>query len=175
MGLTEKKVLMVIANQSFRDEEYAEPRKIFEENGIKIIVASSSLSQAVGKFGLNVNPDVILSDVNAYDFDAIVFVGGPGASEYWQDTVSHQIIKKAVSEGKVVSAICIAPVTLANAGVLSGKKATVWSSEVGKIGAKGAYYTGNSVEVDGNIVTANGPEAAKDFGKAIVELLKTKY
>ena len=37
---------------------------------------------------------------------------------------------------------------------------------------EGAIYTGNSVEVDGKIVTGNGPTAAKEFGEKIAELLK---
>lgn len=174
MSLAGKKVLMVIANQNFRDEEYQKPREIFEKDGIEVEVASSHLSQAVGRFGLRANPDILLRDADAQNYDAIVFVGGPGSSEYWDDPVAHDIIREANLKRRVVAAICIAPVTLANADVLSGKKATVYSTEAGKIGAKGAYYTGNSVEIDGNIVTANGPEAANAFGEAIVGLLKIK-
>ena len=76
----------------------------------------------------------------------------------------------------MLSAICIAPVTLANSGVLKGKKGTVWTNEESKIEQKlidkGVNYTGKTVEIDGNIITANGPEAAEEFGKAIVNALK---
>jgi len=73
--------------------------------------------------------------------------------------------------GKVIGAICIAPVTLANAGLLKGRKATVWASEKARIETKGAIYTGADVQVDDNIVTANGPNAAKAFGEALLKLL----
>jgi protease I len=36
---------------------------------------------------------------------------------------------------------------------------------------KGAKYTGKSVEVDGNIITGNGPDAAREFGRAIAKAL----
>ncbi|GAJ17159.1 unnamed protein product, partial [marine sediment metagenome] len=72
------------------------------------------------------------------------------------------------------SAICIAPVTLANAGILDKKKATVFRSEVKAIKRKGAIYTGKVVEVDGNIITAEGPQAAEEFGKTIINLLLKK-
>jgi protease I len=62
-------------------------------------------------------------------------------------------------------------VTLANAGVLSGRRATVFSSEAGKLKAKGAEYTGAKVERDGKIITGSGPEAAEEFGRAIVKAL----
>ena len=105
------------------------------------------------------------------DYDAVVFVGGVGAQEYWADSTAHAIAKAAVDSGKVLGAICIAPVTLGNAGVLSGKRATVWSSERERLEAGGAVYTGADVEVDGRVVTASGPGAAKEFGKRIATLL----
>ena len=73
---------------------------------------------------------------------------------------------------KIIAAICIAPVTLANAGILNGKKATVFPSGKNDLIRNGAKYTGDSVTVDGNIITANGPMAAEAFGKKIVEMLK---
>jgi protease I len=94
-----------------------------------------------------------------------------GATEYWNDSQAIAIAKSAAGKGKLLGAICIAPVTLANAGLLEGKKATVWESEVDKLKAKGAKYTGAAVEVDGNVITANGPEAAAGFGSAIVVAL----
>jgi protease I len=58
-----------------------------------------------------------------------------------------------------------------NAGILNGKKATSFPSERDNINAVGTY-TGNAVEVDGKIITGNGPQAAKEFGKKIAESLK---
>lgn len=166
-----KRVVMIIAHQDFRDEELEEPTKLLEEQGAKVAVASSSMEQAQGMLGAQVLPDVLLENVKAADFDAVVFVGGKGASEYWNDAKAHQIAREASQNGKVLGAICLAPVTLANAGVLKGKKATVWESESSRLQKQGAHYTGAAVEVDGLIVTANGPEAAQEFGKALAAAL----
>ena len=166
-----KSILMIIAHQNFRDEEYQEPRQIFEARGAKITVASSSLEVAKGALGAQVKPDLLLKDAAVGDYDAIVFVGGPGAQEYWDDPVAHVIAQEAVAEGKVLAAICIAPATLAKAGVLKGKKATVFSSEAGALKAGGANYTGASVERDGLIITANGPQAAAEFAEEIAKAL----
>ena len=75
-------------------------------------------------------------------------------------------------KGKVVSAICLAPVILANAGVLKGRKATVSGQEAKAIEAKGAVYTQPGVTVDGNIVTGNAPKSSKLFGETICGLLQ---
>jgi protease I len=166
-----KSILMILPHRDFRDEEYREPRRIFEGKGATITVASSSLEVAKGALGAQVKPDLLLKDVAVGDYDAIVFIGGPGAQEYWDDPVAHAVAQEAVAQGKVLAAICIAPATLAKAGVLQGKKATTFSSEVEELKAYGANYTGASVERDGLIVTANGPQAAAEFAEEIAKAL----
>jgi protease I len=76
--------------------------------------------------------------------------------------------------GRVVGAICLAPVILANAGVLKGKSATVAGTEAKAIEAAGARYTGPGVMVDGNVVTANAPKASRLFGVKIADLLEAR-
>jgi protease I len=71
--------------------------------------------------------------------------------------------------GRPVAAICIAPVILAKAGLLTHKKATVFSSEIETIEELGAYYTGMDVTVDGNIITAYGPQSTLRFAKRIAD------
>ena len=167
-----KSVVMIIAQDNFRDEEYLKPAGIFKKNGIKVTVASSSLEMAKGMLGAEVKPDILYKDIKVDDYDAVIFVGGAGANYYWNDTTTHKLAKDTLAKGKILAAICIAPVTLANAGVLKGKNATVFSSVADNILKKGAKYTGKSVEVDGNIITAEGPAAATAFGEAIVKALK---
>lgn len=172
-----KKVLMIIAKEGFRDEEFQVPYNRFKENNLEVTVASSSLGEARGKFGATAKVDVAIDKVEPADFDAVVFVGGPGASEYFNNPTAHRIAKEMLNSQKIVGAICIAPVTLANAGILKGKKATVWSSSEDQFGieqlkSKGAKYRGNPLEVDGNIITANGPQAAVEFASKILEKLK---
>jgi protease I len=123
-NLSGKKVLMVIAKSKFRDEEYLEPRKALEDAGAVITVASSSLNTSEGMLGLKVKPDVLIGNAKEEDFDGIVFIGGGGAAEYFDNPVAHKLAQGFFEHRKLTSAICIAPATLANAGVLKGKKAT---------------------------------------------------
>jgi protease I len=169
--ITGKKVLMVIASRNFRDEEYQNPRRILERGGAEIVVASSSLNVARGMLGATTKPDILIRDVNVDEYDAILFIGGSGSSEYWNDQVAHSIAKEALSKGKILGAICIAPTTLANAGVLSGRRVTSFPSEASKLKAKGAIYTGADVEVDGKLITADGPGSSTKFGEEIAKAL----
>ncbi|MGR3311182.1 MAG: DJ-1/PfpI family protein [Candidatus Brocadiales bacterium] len=170
-GIDGKKVVMIIANQNFRDEEFQKPKAILEGQGAKVTVASSSLNKATGMLGATADPEVLYNQIKVQDYDAVVFVGGSGATEYWDDPAAHTIARECVKDGKILAAICIAPVTLANAGVLTGKKATVWSSEIEKLKAKGVNYTGADVQEDGQIITADGPPSAEKFGGALVKAL----
>ena len=174
MNLPGKNILMIIASNNFRDEEYQNPREVFEKEGAKVTVASSTKREIRGMLGMKVVPDILLDEVVVNNYDAVVFVGGTGSSEYWDDERAHKIARTAYEKGKIIGAICIAPVTLSRAGLLREKRATVFSSEIENLKNGGAVYTGKSVEVDGTIVTGNGPTAAKEFGEKIAELLKKK-
>jgi len=169
--LSKKKVLMVIAPTNFRDEELVEPMTIFRRSGADVTIASKGVERVTGMFGAEAEVDKDLADVRAVDYDAVIFVGGSGAGVYFNDRKAHALATDAFKAGKVVGAICIAPSTLANAGLLKGKKATAFSSEKKNLLKKGAIYTGAAVERDGQIITGRGPEAAEEFGNEVASAL----
>lgn len=171
MDLTGKKILMVIAPENFRDEELMEPKEIFEDAGAEVTVASRGTDSAKGMMGAVVTVDADISEADAGDYDAVIFVGGTGASVYFDDETAQTLARTAYESGKILAAICIAPSTLANAGLLEGKRATSFSSEKDNLEEKGAEYTGATVQADGRIITGNGPEAATEFGQKIAETL----
>jgi protease I len=166
-----KKAVLIIASQIFRDEELFETQGALEATGVETIVASSQLGTCKGKLGAAAEATQLVSDVKADDFDAIVFVGGTGAMEYYDSPAALDLAKEAAEKGKIVAAICIAPRILANAGLLEGLKATCYESETEAIKKLGAYFQLNDVVRDGKFVTANGPHAATDFGKTIAQAL----
>lgn len=164
-------IALVIAERVFRDEEYIVPKAILEQKGIRIITVSTTTGWAVGKLGARVQPDRLINDVDPKELDALAFIGGGGAEQYFDDPVAHKLARTILAEKKPLAAICIAPVILARAGVLQGKKATVYVDGRGDLERMGAEYTGNPVEKDGLVLTANGPEAAEAFGNALAEMV----
>ena len=174
--LKNKKIVMVIAFQDFRDEECFIPRSIFLGEGADVKIASKSKGKAVGSYGGVLDVDMLIDQIDVSKFDAIVFVGGAGAVKYIDDDSCHYLANKAVEKNRLLGAICIAPAILARASVLKGKKATVWSSSLDKSAIKilkeeKAKYQPEDVVIDGNIITANGPLSARKFGQAIVQKL----
>ena len=164
------KVLMIIAPSGYQDFEYGETKAVLEKKGHEV-TTSSTVSVAQGALGGETQVDVLFGKIEPSSYDAVIFVGGPGTAIYFQNPIAHKLAQEFAESGKITAAICIAPIILANAGLLEGKRATVFPSGATDIMKKGALFTDASVEVDGNIVTANGPRAAKKFGKKIAKLL----
>jgi len=172
-----KKVGFVISFRDFRDIEYFIPRNILSQKGVKIINISSQKGKALGADGGEVSVDLTPEEFDPENFDGVVFVGGPGMVKELDNERFHQIATKSFEKKKIIGAICIAPALLAKAGILKGKKATVWSDPLNKKPIKileenGAHYLQQDVVIDGNIITASGPHTAEKFAKSFLKSLK---
>lgn len=171
MDLNGKSVVMIIAPRNFRDEELLDTKEVLENYNVDVTVASKNVEKATGSLGAEVDIDKDIADVKVNEYDAVVFVGGPGTNVYFNDETALDIARDFYELGKITAAICIAPVILANAGILDGKKATVFSTGKDDIMANGADYTGEQVTQDGKVITGNGPAAARNFGELIAKEL----
>jgi protease I len=172
--LENRKIAIMIAFRDFRDEEYFIPKQTLEMAGAKITTVSTSLGTAIGKLGGEAKIDLTLDELKVGNYNAVLFIGGPGAAKYIDSPQVHQIAREVADSAMILGAICIAPAILAKAGVLAGKKSTVWSNAMDKSAIKilkeeGAKYQSEPVVVDGNIITADGPQSARKFAEAIVE------
>jgi len=162
--------LLIVAQQGFQDLEYEGTRKGLTDAGFAVVIGSKAKGLCTGKFGEKISAIVALQDVVVEDYDRIAFIGGPGAAAFASDPEALKIANDTVRAGLPLGAICIAPTILAKARVLDGKRATIWDdgegTQVRLLEQMGATYTGDTVTVDGLIVTGNGPEAAEEFGRA---------
>jgi len=165
------RVLMVIAPEVFRDEEYAEPKSVLEAWGATVTTASLRSGTCTGKLGMTAEATLAIADAQPTEYDAVVFVGGGGAQAFFDDQDAHALARGAFENKRVVAAICIAPSVLAHAGLLEGVRATAFPSQHDDLIAHGALWSNSPVEVDGSIITANGPDAARAFGLAIAASL----
>ena len=177
--LSNKNILMIIASKNFRDEEYFIPFEICQKAGEQITAASSIKGEVIGIEGGEARSILTLKEVNVRNFDAVVFIGGDGAKEYFDSDDAHKIIQEAANANKVLAAICIAPVILARAGILKGKIATVWSSIVNKSGEKeleeaGCEVSEKRIVQNERIITADGPSVAGEFAETIIKAMIEK-
>lgn len=162
-------LFIIVAN--FRDGEYFTPKEILEKAGVEVQTASFQKGEVIGVEGGKVMADLSIDNINSSDFAGVAFIGGMGMVPRIADQPLIDLAKTFYNTDKIVAAICIAPMILANAGILKGKNATICAGAENDLQSKGAIYNNQIVVVDGNIVTAQGPSAAEEFGQKIVEML----
>lgn len=163
-------ILMWVAQEGFRDEELFIPISIFEEKGYTVTVVSHDKGTAWSKFGKII--EVLgIDDIDIEDYDAFLLVGGPGTFNLADDKILHEKLKEAENKLSLFGGICFAPNIMARAGVLRGKKATVWGGP-DIFDQEGVIFEDKNVVKDGKIITANGPDAALEWAKGIVKYIE---
>ncbi|MFP4458240.1 MAG: DJ-1/PfpI family protein [Candidatus Zixiibacteriota bacterium] len=163
--LNGKKVVIVISEKNYRDEELDIPKKVLESNGAKVTIASTTLDEATGMKGGKAKPDILIENINPGSFDGIIFVGGVGAQSLWDNKNAQSLAKEFNQAEKPLGAICLAPVILARAGLLENTAATAYKSASDELKKCDAMYVDKTVVVYKNIITANGPGASEEFAK----------
>jgi protease I len=175
LNLGNTEIVLVAAPANFRDEELFVPEDVFSDAGAFVLTASTTKRRIHGKLGGETEPDIHIEDINVNTLDALVIAGGPGAREYlWDNEALLRKVREANDKGKVIGAICISGAIPALAGIMKGKKGTVYPDPeaVDVLKKSGETYVDEGVVVDGNVVTAAGPKYAKEFAEAILELLQ---
>ena len=168
-------ILLIVAHENYQPIEYQDPKRVLEENGYTVVTASNKSGTATAKDESTTTVDLTLEEIEPSDYAGIFFVGGPGAMDHVDGELAYYIAQRAQALRIPHGAICIATRILAAAGVLEEKEATGWNGD----GMLPAIYEAYDVEyqpekevvVDGIIITATGPDAAVDFGNAIVNVL----
>lgn len=170
MKLDGKKVLMVIPHTQFRDEEFFEPKKILEDEGAKVVVASTAVRPCHGMKGGSVQADIAIADAKADDYAALIICGGSSAPEFlWNDKKLQEIAAAMSAAGKIVAAICLSTVVLAKAKLLADREATVYflPEAIEALREGGAKYVKETLIIHANIILAEGPPESQRFGQAI--------
>jgi putative intracellular protease/amidase len=191
---------MVLSPKGNNYNDYASVRKGLEKRGVRLVIASSTLEDArmdANGQGLTAKVDVLLKDVHAADYDAVVFGGGGVLHEYTGEKPNALLVRglfrEMLAERKPVAGICAGPAVLAQAGVLEGVRATCHTSVSDVLKSKGAKLVQRPgkngelvnepvVSVDlsenrtgsGYVVTGNGAGAAEPFCDALVHIIRRK-
>lgn len=164
-------VLIPLA-EGFEELEAVSIIDILRRAGVDVIVAGLADGPVKASRGTNIVPDMNLDNALQREYDMVVLPGGmPGASHLNDDPRVHELLKKMANSGKFTGAICAAPMVLANAGILDGKRATSYPGFVDKMDLPTTNYTGVPVERDGKVITSRGAGTALDFALELAEAL----
>jgi protease I len=173
-GTVAKRAALIAASQNFRDEELFETKRALDAAAIQTVIASTRIGIIMGALGGIAEANILVGQLRVEDYDAIIFIGGPGAVEYVANPAALNLAREAVRQRKILAAIDTAPTILANAGVLTGVRATSFLSERNRLILAGAVYTGIPVEQDRLIITGSSPAASIQFGRAIADALASR-
>jgi len=170
-GTGAKRAALIVPSQNFRDEELFETKRTLDAAAVLTVIASTRIGIIRGALGNIAEANILVGQLRVEDYDAIIFIGGPGAVEYVANPAALNLAREAVRQRKILAAIDTAPTILANAGVLTGVRATSFLSERNILIQAGAIYTGIPVEQDRLIITASSPAASIQFAGYIVDAL----
>ncbi|MGQ9590530.1 MAG: DJ-1 family glyoxalase III [Planctomycetota bacterium] len=124
-----------------------------------------------GSHGIRVVADAALAERSEEAWDAVILPGGmPGSTNLRDSPAVQALVKKQHARGGKLAAICAAPIALAAAGVLDGKKATSYPGLETQL--RGATYLTNPIVRDGQIVTSRGPGTALAFALELASELQ---
>lgn len=166
------KNVLVIMHTGFEEMEAIVPIDLMRRAGLEVTVASADEKlELVGRDNIKIICDCPLSSVVKKSFDCVMIPGGPGVMPLRKNKTVQDIIIAQNAAKKIVAAICAAPLILKDAGIITGKKVTGYTSIKEEIPD---LIEDKAVVIDGNIITSRGPATAFAFGFAIIEMLLGK-
>lgn len=160
------KPMLVLMAPGFEEIELTAPVDILRRLDIPVTTAGVKGRAVEGAHGMVMQADMLLVDVKAEDYDGIILPGGP-ASWLLRDTPAVlALVREMNAAGKLVAAICAAPIALEAAGVLQGRRCTCYPGVEGDL-KSAAEVVAEPAVTDGLLVTGRGPGAALEFGFAL--------
>ncbi len=169
------KTALILLAPGFEETEAVTIIDVLRRGNIEITSASLAETLLVkGAHAIEVKADTSFNDIKNTLFDAMILPGGMGGTEKLlaSDDVGV-LLQEHADQGRVVSAICAAPLVLEKAGLLAGKKATIYSGMEDKLHSVSQVGAEKVVE-DGQIVTSKGPGTAMEFALTLVGKLAGK-
>lgn len=167
------KVLIPLGD-GFEDLEAISVIDVLRRVGVEVHLASLTKELAVtSNCGIIMQTKVRIEEVEAKDYEGVIMPGGFGGVQNMigSETLA-KVVRKIHSEGKIVAAICAAPLALFKMGVLQEAKFTCYPSVENEI--KNPNYVCENVVQDGNIITSRGPATALEFAYYLAEIFVGK-
>jgi protease I len=171
--------VLIMATNRFEESELFGPRERLLDKGAKVTIASPSLDEILGTVhdepGKSIKPDVLIKDVTAADYDALLLPGGVGNPDQLRmhgDAID--LIREFANTEKPVAAICHGPWLLVEADLLRGRRATSWPSIRTDLKNAGANVVDEAAVTDGNIITSRNPDDVPEFTDALIQAIEAR-
>uniref|UniRef100_A0A0K8TQW7 Putative transcriptional regulator dj-1 n=1 Tax=Tabanus bromius TaxID=304241 RepID=A0A0K8TQW7_TABBR len=167
------KSALVILAPGAEEMEFVISADVLRRAGISVTVAGLKGADDVKcSRDIVIKPDATFESVAQKQFDVVVMPGGLGGSNAMAESSAFgEFLKKQEASGKLIAAICAAPIALAAHGVCVGKSLTSYPSVKDKLADKYKYVDDKKVVQDGQLITSRGPGTAFDFALEVSKAL----
>jgi protease I len=180
--------ILVLAGDAAESLEVLYPYQRLQEEGYEVHIAgptAKKLQFVVHDFvdgydtytekpGYSWPADLAFADVNPDDYVALVIPGGRAPEYIRNDPDVQRIIRSFFEEDKPVAQLCHAPLALAAAGVLGGRRSAAYPALASDVVAAGAEYVDGAGVVDGMMVSARAWPDHPTWMREFVEILRAK-
>ncbi|MBP3393789.1 MAG: DJ-1/PfpI family protein, partial [Lentisphaeria bacterium] len=140
-----RKQAVILLADGFEETEAVATGDVLKRLGIAVQFAGVNTEYVTSTAGVTIKAHTLLADVDWSTKDAVILPGGlPGAENLRDSSEVMEILRKMNADGKVVAAICAAPIALERAGLVRGKTVTGYPGT--NAGLEDLIYTGNRAE-----------------------------
>lgn len=161
-------MLYLLLAEGFEETEAVAPLDIIRRAELPIQTVAVTENPVAGAHNIPITADI---ELDAVDFDAmegVILPGGmPGTLNLQKNPKVIEILNHCAENGKLIAAICAAPMVPGGMGLLEGKQAVCFPGFEDQL--EGAQLLDDGVVRDGNYITAKGAGTALEFGAAIVD------
>lgn len=161
-------MIFVYIAEGFEEIEALTQVDVLRRADLEVATVSTESELCVkGAHGVEIVCDMLLEESEKFQADMLVLPGGmPGAMGLAGCKGLLSRIVKEDKRGTLIGAICAAPLVLAKAGILKGRKATIYPGMEDKI--EGAEHCKDKVCIDEHIITSQGPATALLFAFSLL-------
>lgn len=170
------KHVLIMATDRFEESELFGPLAILRGRGATVSLASLAMEPILGtvhdKPGKTIKPDLLIGEVDADSYDALLLPGGVGNPDRLRmERQAVALVRAFVDAGKPVAAICHGPWLLVEADVVRGRRVTSWPSIRTDLRNAGGTWVDEAAVTDGNVITSRNPDDVPAFTEALIAAL----
>lgn len=179
-ALDGRRVAFLVANDGIEQVELTEPWQAVERAGGTPTLIAPEAGTVQGRNHLDpadtFDVGCPLADARVEDFDGLVLPGGvANPDELRTHPEAVRLIRSFADAGKPVAAICHAPWTLIDAGLVTGRRVTSWPSLRTDITNAGGEWVDEEVVVSADgpntLITSRRPDDLPAFCREIVQAM----
>ncbi|MBQ6885196.1 MAG: DJ-1/PfpI family protein [Clostridia bacterium] len=163
-------MVYVFLAKGFEELEALAPVDVLRRAGVEVKTVGVTGKRVSGSHGISVNCDITIAEATFDELEGIILPGGlPGTTNLEADETVQRFIDYCAENGKVIGAICAAPMILGHKGLLRGKNAVCYTGFEKEL--TGARMLDRPAVRDGNIVTGWGAGGAMEFALLYLEVI----